>query len=119
MKELDPSLYKNKVENPNETVYEVITAEDGLGWGMVYADFGESEAHFHNKISETYIVLEGELEVILGKGDIRRLKVGDSVFIKPGVKHKARAVSGKSARIAAFTFPAWYPEDHHIIEKNE
>ena len=116
MKELDSSLYKNKVENPNEIVYEVITTEDGLGWGMVFADFGESEVHFHNKISETYVVLEGELEVVLGEDDIRRLKTGDSIFIKPGLKHKAHAVGRKPARIAAFTFPAWYPEDHHLVK---
>ncbi len=117
MKKLNSSLYKKKVENPNETVYEVITAEDDLGWGMVYADFGESEAHYHKKISETYIVLEGELEVIFGENDIHHLKTGESIFIKPGQIHQARSLGGKPVRIAAFTFPAWYPEDHIIKGK--
>jgi mannose-6-phosphate isomerase-like protein (cupin superfamily) len=116
MKELDPSLYKNKVENPQETIYEVITAENGLGWGMVIADFGESEPHFHHHTSEAYVVLEGELEVILKEKESHFLKTGDFIFIESGQIHQARAIGDKPARIAAFTFPAWSPEDHYLAD---
>ncbi|HUU50249.1 MAG TPA: cupin domain-containing protein [Nitrospinota bacterium] len=118
MKKLNPSLYKNKVENPNETVYEVITAQDGLGWGLAIVDIKESELHVHQQIKEAYIVLEGKLELDLD-GNLHQLKKGESIEILPKVKHKAKSLGQDPARIVALSFPAWTFEDHHLIKANE
>jgi mannose-6-phosphate isomerase-like protein (cupin superfamily) len=115
MKKLNPSLYKNKVENPKETVYEIMTAEDGYSWGLAIADIIESELHIHYKITEIYVVLEGVLEVTLD-GNPQKLTVGESVNISPGVKHKARSLTGEPARIIALSFPEWTSEDHHLLK---
>lgn len=117
MKELDPSIYKNKVENPKETVYEVITVADNLGWGLAIADIEESELHFHNQTKELYIVLEGSVEVTMDS-ETKVLKEGDSLEILPGLKHKAKSLGSDRARIVAITIPAWTLEDHHLHPAN-
>jgi len=111
MKKLDSSLYKKKIENPNETVYEIITTEDNLGWGLAIADIGKSELHYHKKTKEFYLVLEGGLKVILD-GRTHVILKSEGIEIPAGVKHKAKSANGNRARIAAFSFPAWTPEDH-------
>jgi len=118
LKKLNPSLYKNKVENPNETVYEIINAQDGLGWGLAIADIKESELHVHQQIKEVYTILEGRLELDLD-GNLHQLKEGESIEILPKVKHKAKSLGQDPARIVALSFPAWTPEDHHIIKGGE
>lgn len=116
MKALDSSLYKNRVENPEETVYEIITTEDSLGWGLAIADIRRSKPHIHYKTKEFYIVLEGSLKVTLrGKSCI--LKTGESVEISPKIWHKAEAVGENYARIAVISFPAWRLEDHHVLKE--
>ncbi len=113
MKELDPTLYKNKVENPKETVYELITTVDGLGWGLAVADIDESELHLHRKTKEIYTVLEGSLEITLDS-KTKVLGEGESLEIPPGVKHKAKSLGRGRARIVAVSIPAWTLEDHHL-----
>lgn len=117
MKELDPAFYKNKVENPKETVYEILTAEDGHGWGLAIADIEESELHLHKQTKELYIVLEGSMEVTLNS-KTKVLKESDSLEILPGVKHKARSLGSGRARVVVVAIPPWTPEDHHLLEKS-
>lgn len=118
MKKLNPSLYKNKVENPNETIYEIVTAKDGQGWGLAIADIKESELHVHQQIKEVYLILEGRLEVDLN-GSLHQLRKGESIEILPKVKHKAKSLGQDSARIVALSFPAWTLEDHHLIKNTD
>lgn len=120
LKELDRTRYKDKVENPKETVYEVITTKDGLGWGMAIADIGRSELHWHEETMEVYLVVEGTLEVTIDEGMEERvhyLNRGQMVLIQPGFEHKARTLGPDPARIVAFTFPAWTLEDHHLVSE--
>lgn len=116
LKEFDPSLYKNKVENPDEIVYELITTDDGLGYGLAIADIGNSELHLHHQTREVYVVLEGTLELVMD-GNVQVLKPGESITIPVETKHKARGLNGKAARIIALSSPAWAFEDHHVIKE--
>jgi len=115
LKKLDPSLYKNKVEHPKETVYEIITAENGLGWGLAIADIEESELHVHKKVKEIYVVLEGALEITLD-GHRGRFKPGTCIEIFSGVKHKARSLRKERARVGVFSIPPWISKDHFILK---
>ena len=66
----------------------------------------DSETHYHKKLTEIYLVLEGEGHMELD-GDIVPLKPLTAVFIKPGCRHRA---VGK-LRIINIPVPAFDPAD--------
>ena len=69
----------------------------------------DSRLHFHQKITEIYLVLEGEGHMELD-GDIVPLKPLTSVLIKPGCRHRAVG----SLRIVNIAVPAFDPSDEHF-----
>ena len=82
--------YKNKVvASPGETIYEIVTAEDGQSFGIAVAEIRESKAHYHDYITEVYTVLEGEVEVTID-GKTQVMTNGDTITIRPGPVHSAR-----------------------------
>lgn len=115
LKELDPKIYKNKVENPGETVYEIIAAEDDVGFGLAIADIEKSQLHIHREMTEDYLVRNGTLEVILN-GKRHVLREGESITIPPDTEHEARSLEQDPGRIIVISYPAWTPEDHHLIK---
>lgn len=116
LKELDPKIYKNKVENPGETVYEIIVAKDDVGFGLAIVDIKKSQLHVHREITEDYLVRNGTLEVILN-GKCQVLRKGESITIPPNVEHEARSLEQNPARIIVVSYPAWTSEDHNLVEK--
>jgi mannose-6-phosphate isomerase-like protein (cupin superfamily) len=66
----------------------------------------DSRVHYHKKMTEIYVVLEGEGQMELD-GDVIPLKPLTSVFIKPGCRHRA---IGK-LRILNVPIPAFDPAD--------
>lgn len=109
--------YKNMVNVPGETIYEVITEEDGRGFGFAYALISKSEPHFHKDLLETYILMEGKLLVHLDKeGAILKYPLAH-VQIPKGVTHWAEAYpKGNIARVLVFSRPAWTKKDHHKVD---
>lgn len=69
----------------------------------------ESRPHFHKKMTEIYLVLEGEGQLELD-GDIVPLKPLTAVLIKPGCKHRAVG----NLRIINIPVPAFDPTDEHF-----
>ncbi len=50
-----------------------------------------SPLHFHTKMSETFTVVKGELEMEVGKkGNWRILQAGESIHVPPGMHHSFR-----------------------------
>ena len=80
-------------ENQTATIHMVDIAED-------------SRAHYHKKMTEIYLVLEGEGQIELA-GKSFPVKPMTSVMIKPGCRHRA---IGK-LRIINIPIPAFDPED--------
>jgi len=119
MQELEPrideKLYQNKKVFEAEIVYEVTTQANGLPFGIAIADIRQSVPHFHKHTTETYTVVQGDLEVRLD-GEKYRLDPGDVIKISPGVIHSARSLGGAPARITVTCIPEWSQEDHHIAE---
>lgn len=66
----------------------------------------DSRVHYHKKMTEIYLILEGEGYMELD-GDIVPVKPMTAVFIKPGCRHRA---VGK-IRTAIMVTPAFEPED--------
>ncbi len=66
----------------------------------------DSKVHYHKKMTEIYVVLEGEGEIELD-GQVHALKPLTSIFIKPGCRHRAK---GK-LKILNIPIPAFDPDD--------
>jgi mannose-6-phosphate isomerase-like protein (cupin superfamily) len=71
----------------------------------------DSETHFHKKLTEIYLVLEGEGHMELD-GEVVPVKPMTAVFIKPGCRHRA---VGK-LRIINIPVPAFDPADEWVDE---
>ena len=70
----------------------------------------DSRAHYHKKMTETYVVLEGEGTIELD-GEVLELKPLMSVMIRPGCVHRARPVDGGTLRILNLAIPVFDPDD--------
>jgi len=66
----------------------------------------DSRAHYHQKLTEIYLILEGEGYMELD-GEMVPVKPMTTVLIKPGCRHRA---VGKM-RIINIPIPAYDPED--------
>ena len=80
-------------DNPIATMHLVDISED-------------ARAHYHKKLTEIYLVLEGEGHMELD-GDLVPVKPMTAIFIKPGCRHRA---VGK-LRIVNIPVPAFDPDD--------
>ena len=69
----------------------------------------DSRPHFHKKLTEIYLVLEGEGHMELD-GEIVPLKPLTTVLIKPGCRHRAVG----NLRIVNIPVPAFDPTDEHF-----
>lgn len=80
-------------DNPTATIHMVDISED-------------ARAHYHKKLTEIYLILDGEGFMELD-GERVAVRPGSTVFIPPGVRH--RAIGGM--RIVNVPVPAFDPED--------
>ena len=80
-------------DNPVATLHMVDVLEDSC-------------VHYHKKLSEIYLILEGEGHMELD-GQLVPVKPLTSIFIKPGCRHRA---IGKM-RIVNVPIPAFDPDD--------
>jgi mannose-6-phosphate isomerase-like protein (cupin superfamily) len=69
----------------------------------------DSRPHFHKRLTEIYLVLEGEGHMELD-GEIVPLKPLTAVLIKPGCRHRAVG----NLRIVNIPVPAFDPTDEHF-----
>lgn len=114
--------YRRKIEitcecgENRETIYELVTAEDGLGFGLAIADIKQSVPHRHRRTKETYILLSGRIDiVVVATGHILN-KPGQKLVIPPGQTHWAAAPwTEEPARVLVISEPPW-TEDDHILE---
>ncbi|MDG2125950.1 MAG: cupin domain-containing protein [Verrucomicrobiales bacterium] len=70
----------------------------------------DSRAHYHKRMTETYVVLEGEGTIELD-GEVLELKPLMSVMIRPGCVHRARPVEGGVLRILNVAVPVFDAAD--------
>jgi len=66
-------------------------------------------AHFHKTHSETFYVLEGQVEWTVD-GETRVLQAGDAIYIPPNTVHSVRVVGGKDMLTLMFYEPGGYEE---------
>jgi len=66
----------------------------------------DSKVHYHKKLTEIYLILEGEGHMELD-GELVPVKPLTSIFIKPGCRHRAVG----RMRIVNVPIPAFDPTD--------
>ncbi|MFK7911796.1 MAG: cupin domain-containing protein [Akkermansiaceae bacterium] len=66
----------------------------------------DSKAHYHKKLTEIYLVLEGEGHMELD-GELVPVRPMSVIYIKPGCKHRAVG----NMRIVNMPIPAFDPDD--------
>ena len=71
----------------------------------------DARTHYHKKLTEIYMVLEGEGHMELD-GDLVPVKPFTAVLIKPGCRHRAVG----SMRVVITAIPAFDPEDEWFDE---
>jgi len=71
----------------------------------------DARVHYHKKLTEIYLILEGEGHMELD-GDLIPVRAMTSILIQPGCRHRA---VGKM-RIAIIPIPAFDPEDEWFDE---
>ncbi|MBW4474349.1 MAG: cupin domain-containing protein [Stenomitos rutilans HA7619-LM2] len=66
-----------------------------------------SPLHYHTRMSETFTVLAGNLEMEVGrKGNRRTLQAGDSLHVPPGMHHSFRNASNEWVTFTSENRPA-------------
>ena len=80
---------------------------------------GGTPVHIHPHASESYDVLEGELDVLID-GTWRALTAGEKVVVNPGVPHTFRNSSQSPTRVynthePAMRFAEYFEGLHHIV----
>jgi mannose-6-phosphate isomerase-like protein (cupin superfamily) len=80
-------------DNPVATIHIVDVSKD-------------SRVHYHKKLTEIYLVLEGEGHMELD-GEMVPVKPMTTILIKPGCRHRAVG----QMRIVNIPIPAFNPED--------
>ena len=83
-------------DNPTATIHIVDIEED-------------AKTHYHKKLTEVYLILEGEGQMELD-GELIPVKPFTSIMIKPGCRHRA---VGKM-KIVNVSIPPFDPEDEHF-----
>jgi len=84
--------------------------EDGVASLHLVEIKTDSEAHFHERLTEIYYVLEGE-GFIEADGERVPVSPGSAILIKPGCRHRA---VGK-LRILNIVVPRFDPDDEWTV----
>lgn len=107
--------FKNRVEVPGETIFEIVTEGDGVDFGVAEVEIIDSLAHFHKETREVYILLSGKLEIRLNDKTVVLENYGETVTIPQNVVHSAKSLGYGPAGVLIVTMPAWTQADHHLV----
>ena len=88
--------------------------EDALGTVHLLEVRGAAQTHYHKRLTETYVVLEGTGHVELD-GQAVPVRPYTAVMIRPGCRHRAVG----AMKILIFVVPKFDPEDEWFDEKQD
>ena len=74
----------------------------------------EARTHYHKKMTEIYLVLEGEGQIELD-GEVIPVKPMTTILIKPGCRHRAIG----EMKIINIPVPTFDPADEHFDDHPE
>jgi len=100
-------------EMPLEILCEVDSSSGHPEYSVAVSIIDKSDLHYHKKSTETYKVLEGELDLFID-GIPHHLKSGESIVIKPYSYHYA---VGNETWIECRSEPGWTVKDHLLVKE--
>jgi len=109
-----------KLKYDRGTVFQLVNAGTGarnvdVHLNHINVDSGPGEIHFHRYAENVYIVLEGELEVVV-EGERHLLGPNEAAWIPPGVVHTAGNAGTKGvAKVIEIYAPASAEPDFHAL----
>ena len=106
------TIIKNDEQNPTEIICEIEPSTDHPEYSTAIAVIDRSLPHYHNRSTETYEVIDGEL-VVTVDGKEYTLKKGETFVIKPKSIHSAK---GNETVVKVISKPGWTFEDHIIVK---
>lgn len=98
-------------DSPTEIICEIEPSSEHPEYNVAVAAIKQSAPHRHLKASETYKVLDGDLELIVD-GKAIKLSKGDTHVIRPPQVYSAR---GDFTIVEVSSKPGWTPEDHILV----
>jgi len=93
---------------PTEILCEVDPSSQHPEYSIAVCVVDTSAPHYHKKSTETYTILDGELDVFID-GVPHHMKKGESVVINPFSSHYA---VGHETWVECRSEPGWTAEDH-------
>lgn len=115
LQDLPPSAYQKRLEYQTHVVYEMCADPDHK-WSLAIIDVKDIVPHFHEKGTEHFIVLSGQLTIEI-QGVTHILAPGQSAHVAPGQGHHLKSTAAQSARLLCVNFPAFDPSDFHPVER--
>lgn len=108
---------KNILALPDDETAEILCEIDPSmlhpEYSVAVSVIDKSDLHYHKESTETYKVLEGELDLFID-GVPHHLKQGDSMVIKPYSYHYA---VGNETWIECKSEPGWTVKDHLLVKE--
>lgn len=99
----------NDPDHPTEIICELKrTSNDS---SIAIAVIESSKAHLHKRTTETYEIINGELELTVD-GKEHFLKEGDNFIVE---SNKAHFAKGKDTWVKVTSTPPWSPEDQILV----
>ncbi len=114
------SHYPSLLSNPEgEVIQELLGLQAGGATGHSLAKITipagkASEAHFHKKSEESYLILSGSATMVIN-GEKFYLKAGEAVLIEPEEVHQIANSGDDNLVFLAVCVPAWQPEDSYAV----
>ena len=90
-------------------VLEAFTGKDHPNVNIAYIEMTDDKKHYHKKITEFYLVVEGKGKIQLDNDTIE-ISPGTCIMIPPGTRHRATADEG-CLRIWVVSTPSYDPND--------
>ena len=109
----DRSVIALPDDNPTEILCEVEPTSEHPEYSKAISIIDSSVPHYHEKITETYKVLDGSLKVVVD-GIVHELDEGDELTIQPGSIHYA---IGDETWIECKSVPGWIKDDHILVKE--
>lgn len=112
----------NKIKDVKDTPCGMVKEGfiKGLGFARVKMSKGLSSPHYHKKLVEYYLVLEGlgTLKVKLVTGGVKQVDLKPGIIVKIEPREIHQTESSGSLVLEAITYPAWTLEDEIITKES-
>jgi mannose-6-phosphate isomerase-like protein (cupin superfamily) len=93
--------------------------EGVVGFARVTMVEGISDAHYHKKTIEYYLVLEGEgiLRIKNPQGNVSEVNLTPGVVVRIDINEIHQTNNKGGLILEAITTPAWTKEDENVVEE--